>query len=107
LTAEERIELVDLEAQLARGPDEVASRRLRQLWWLTDFADRRLAAENYPPTDYPRNQSLITDIEIDWQRMLDADLPKRTHCDGWSVVVVHSGVRRKLRQRPPRLSMSS
>lgn len=101
LTAEERLELAELEEQLARGPDERASRRLRELWWLTDFADRRRAAQSHPSTDYPRSQSLITQVEIDWQRWLQPDLHRRVRSLTVPSLVLH-GERDPLPAEGPR-----
>jgi proline iminopeptidase len=67
----ERAEVVRLEAELARGAEEPALSRLRDLWWLTDFADRRNADRSPRFTDCPTNPTVVAALERDWQRALD------------------------------------
>jgi proline iminopeptidase len=71
LTPRERAEVERLERELAAGADEPARSRLRDLLWLTDFADRRNAMRSPRFADYPTDASVVSALERDWQRALD------------------------------------
>jgi proline iminopeptidase len=71
LTPRERAEVETLERQLALGPDERALSRLRELMWLTDFADRQTAELSPRFADYPTDPAVVASLERDWQRALD------------------------------------
>ncbi len=71
LTEDEREEVEQLERALLAGTEEQARIRLRELMWLTDFADRERGAHSPPYAEYPRDQRVINALEADWQRALD------------------------------------
>jgi pimeloyl-ACP methyl ester carboxylesterase len=71
LTPRERAEVERLERELAAGADEPARSRLRDLLWLTDFADRRNAMRSPRFADYPTDANVVSALERDWQRALD------------------------------------
>jgi proline iminopeptidase len=67
LTAEERAEVEELEAR----DDEPARTRLRELMWLTDFAERENALASPRFADYPTDPAVVEALERDWERSLD------------------------------------
>lgn len=71
LTPAERAEVERLEAELASGADEPARTRLRELWWLTDFAARDNAVRSARFDDYPTELGVVAALERDWRHALD------------------------------------
>jgi proline iminopeptidase len=71
LTSQERSEVEELERQLALRPNERARSRLRDLMWLTDFADRATAARSPRFADHPTDPAVVASLERDWRRALD------------------------------------
>jgi proline iminopeptidase len=71
LTRGERVEVEKLEARLARGEDEASRSRLRDLMWLTDFADRANAVRTPRFSAYPVSTIVADSIERDWVHALD------------------------------------
>jgi proline iminopeptidase len=71
LTRGERVEVEKLEARLARGEDEASRSRLRDLMWLTDFADRANAVRTPRFSAYPVSTTVADSIERDWVHALD------------------------------------
>lgn len=71
LTASERAEVEALERELS-GPGAARAReRLRDLWWLTDFADRTNATRSPRPRDYLADPAVADSLECDWEHALD------------------------------------
>ena len=66
LTAEERAELEELE----RSDDDRALERLRDLWWLTDFARPENALRSPRFTEYPVRPDVQAALESDWEHVL-------------------------------------
>lgn len=71
LTPSERAEVVRLEEELAAGGREQVRERLRDLWWLADFASRREALATPRFADYPVDPAVQSALERDWQAALD------------------------------------
>lgn len=71
LTQSERDEVERLEAALATAPEEAARGRLRELWWLTDFAQRSNAIRSPRFADYPKDPAVVAELERDWRGALD------------------------------------
>jgi proline iminopeptidase len=67
LTAEERREVEGLEASATAA----ARSRLRDLWWLTDFADRDVAERHPRPARYEPDPAAVAAFEAEWRRRLD------------------------------------
>jgi proline iminopeptidase len=81
LTAREHAEVESLEARLTRCEDDAARSRLRDLMWLTDFADRGNAVRSFRSHEYPPNAAIVESVERDWERALDGiehDIAKLT-----------------------------
>ncbi|HEY1594473.1 MAG TPA: alpha/beta fold hydrolase [Thermoleophilaceae bacterium] len=70
LTTTERAEVEALERELAGGAGEPARTRLRDLWWLTDFAERANALNTPRFAGYPTNPDVVAALEQDWERHL-------------------------------------
>ena len=66
LTAAERAEVERLE----RDGSDKGRERLRDLMWLTDFADRENALRSPRCADYPADPAVVSALELDWQREL-------------------------------------
>lgn len=78
LTESERAEVDTLERTLAAGEDAAARARLRDLWWLTDFAHREHAERHPRPSTLPIDPAVVGALEADWRRRLEtvaAELP--------------------------------
>jgi proline iminopeptidase len=71
LTSQERSEVEELERQLALRPNERARSRLRDLMWLTDFADRQKAELSPRFADHPTAAAVVASLEQDWQFALE------------------------------------
>lgn len=67
LTAAERAEVERLE----RDGSQQARERLRDVMWLTDFADRKNALRSPRLADYPVDPAVVAALELDWKRALD------------------------------------
>jgi proline iminopeptidase len=87
LTLREREELAELEQ--ADPQDDRPRARLRELWWLTDFAERENALRHEPLTTFLRNDSLIHQLERDWQLELSANVRARTRALSVPALVLH------------------
>ncbi|HET8672652.1 MAG TPA: alpha/beta hydrolase [Thermoleophilaceae bacterium] len=66
LTPAEREEVERLE----RDGSTAALERLRDLWWITDFASRDNALRSPPFTTYARDPSVVSALERDWEATL-------------------------------------
>ena len=71
LSEGEQQEVLRLERAVADGDGEAPLERLHELWWLTDFADRTVAARSGRYDAYPRDPEVIVSLERDWQATLD------------------------------------
>ena len=86
LTGSEQAEVARLEA--VADTDEMAQARLRDLWWLTDFADRRNAERTRRFADYPTARSVAAALERDWEGALD-EIDDRANRLSLPVLVLH------------------
>ncbi|MDQ6730547.1 MAG: alpha/beta hydrolase [Actinomycetota bacterium] len=69
LSHEERAEVQRLDDELIGG-DEHAIDRLRELMWLTDFSDRKIAARCARFDRYTIDPAVLGDLEHDWRLAL-------------------------------------
>jgi proline iminopeptidase len=71
LSEEERAEVEQLERELLAGRGEHARNRLRELMWLTDFAERDNALRSPRYGDYPVDPRVLEALEQDWELALE------------------------------------
>jgi proline iminopeptidase len=76
LTEHERDEAQQLERVLATRHDDAARERLRELIWLTDFADRDNATRSPRYDAYPRDPAIVEALEQSWQERLASIEPE-------------------------------
>jgi proline iminopeptidase len=87
LTRAERAELAQLEQAAVQNAQ--ARARLRELWWLTDFAERKTAALHAPLTAFAPDDALIDQLEDDWQLHLGTELRGRVRRLSLPALVLH------------------